>query len=296
MTVDADYPRSLYEVRMDICFKAKVHALHERLYVRLDKGVKATELIASSGAFYAVTAGYTGTTKVCALIVTTFVLLSLVYDFGGRAREMRASGQIQQATPRCHHCFTRGARMPTKHSRGFGRAEQTAAAQVRHQCGHVRVGSDFAEERVRHRFCGCSICGFSKRLSQERCDVAHPEEVRTCDPALDHCCRAAQYAHVQVGQIPHIDNGESQPGGECHLPKQHLTHEFQAGTGVAAQHGPLDEGRKYRRDARSARMVAGKLPCCQFGQGLGTGVRVYPVRLESCNRSSTGSPRWGAVC
>lgn len=89
MTVDADYPRSLYEVRMDICFKAKVHALHERLYARLDKGVKAIELIASSGAFYAVTAGYTGTTKVCALIVTTFVLLSLVYDFGGRAREMR---------------------------------------------------------------------------------------------------------------------------------------------------------------------------------------------------------------
>ncbi|WP_313458716.1 hypothetical protein [Stenotrophomonas sp.] len=89
MTEDADYPRSLYEVRMDICFKAKVHALHERLYARLDKGVKAIELIASSGAFYAVTAGYTGTTKVCALIVTTFVLLSLVYDFGGRAREMR---------------------------------------------------------------------------------------------------------------------------------------------------------------------------------------------------------------
>lgn len=89
MTEDADYPRSLYEVRMDICFKAKVHALHERLYARLDKGVKAIELIASSGAFYAVTAGYTGTTKVCALIVTIFVLLSLVYDFGGRAREMR---------------------------------------------------------------------------------------------------------------------------------------------------------------------------------------------------------------
>jgi len=91
MTADADYPRSLYEVRMDICYSAKVFALHERLYARLDKGIKAIELIAGSGAFYAVTAGYTGTTKVCALVVTTFALLSLVYDFGGRAREMRGA-------------------------------------------------------------------------------------------------------------------------------------------------------------------------------------------------------------
>ena len=91
MTADADYPRSLYEVRMDICYYAKLHVLHERLYARLDKGIKAIELIAGSGAFYAVTAGYTGTTKVCALVVTTFALLSLVYDYGGRAREMRGA-------------------------------------------------------------------------------------------------------------------------------------------------------------------------------------------------------------
>lgn len=35
--------------------------------------------------------GYTGATKFCALVVTTFALLSPVYDYGGRAREMRGA-------------------------------------------------------------------------------------------------------------------------------------------------------------------------------------------------------------
>lgn len=91
MAVDADYERTLHEVRLDICYAVKLYALHERLYARLDKGIKAIELIAGSGAFYAVTAGYTEVTKVCALVVTTFALLSLVYDFGGRARDMRGA-------------------------------------------------------------------------------------------------------------------------------------------------------------------------------------------------------------
>lgn len=93
MTADADYERTTYEVRLDICYAVRLYALHERFYARLDKGIKAIELIAGSGAFYAVTAGYTGTTKICALVVTTFALLSLVYDFGGRAREMRGAGR-----------------------------------------------------------------------------------------------------------------------------------------------------------------------------------------------------------
>lgn len=93
MTADADYPRTLYEVRLDICYAVKLYSIHERLYARLDKGIKAIELIAGSGAFYAVTAGYTGATKICALVVTTFALLSLVYDFGGRAREMRGAAR-----------------------------------------------------------------------------------------------------------------------------------------------------------------------------------------------------------
>jgi len=91
MTADADYPRTVHEVRLDICYAVKFYGLHERLYARLDKGIKAIELIAGSGAFYAVTVGYTGATKVCALVVTVFALLSLVYDFGGRARDMRGT-------------------------------------------------------------------------------------------------------------------------------------------------------------------------------------------------------------
>lgn len=89
MTADADYERSLYEVRMDICYYAKIHALHERLYARADKGLKLFELIAGSGAFYAVTAGHDVITQWCALLIAVAALFGLVFDLSGRARAMR---------------------------------------------------------------------------------------------------------------------------------------------------------------------------------------------------------------
>lgn len=87
MTEDADYPRTIYEAKLDACYYALLYTLHERLFARVDKGSKLIELIAGSGGFYAVTVGHDGLTKVFTLLVAIVALTSLVFDFAGRARE-----------------------------------------------------------------------------------------------------------------------------------------------------------------------------------------------------------------
>lgn len=89
MTEDATYERSEYEAKMDIAYYARLHVLHERLFSRMDKLGKLLELVAGSGAFYAVTAGHDGATKACALLIAVIALAGLVFDPAGRARGMR---------------------------------------------------------------------------------------------------------------------------------------------------------------------------------------------------------------
>ncbi|QSQ38909.1 hypothetical protein [Xanthomonas translucens] len=89
MTAATDYPRSIYEAKMDAYYYARLHVLHERLYSRLDKLGKLIELVSGSGAFYAVCMAYETLTQTFALIVAFIALASLVFDPAGRARVMR---------------------------------------------------------------------------------------------------------------------------------------------------------------------------------------------------------------
>ena len=93
MSEDSSYPRTHYEARLEVAYKARLHARHECLFDRLDKWGKLLELLAGSGAFFAVTAGHDTGVKVCALMVTAIALAGLLFDFAGRARDARSAMQ-----------------------------------------------------------------------------------------------------------------------------------------------------------------------------------------------------------
>lgn len=86
---DADYPRTVYEAKLDIDYSIRLFALNERVFLRMEKSAKLLELVAGSGAFYAITAGHAEAVKWLSLLVASVALASLVFDPAGRARSMR---------------------------------------------------------------------------------------------------------------------------------------------------------------------------------------------------------------
>ncbi len=83
--------RTLFEVGMDICYYIRLSELHERLYARLDKAIKVAELVSGSGAFVTLLKGAPSVAAVLTAAVVILSIVSLVFDFGGRARAMADS-------------------------------------------------------------------------------------------------------------------------------------------------------------------------------------------------------------
>lgn len=81
---------------MDLQYGAVIASLHERLYARLDKGIKLAALFFGTFAFATVTAGMTTFTQVLAALIALGSLMSLLFDFAGRAREMRGALRTSQ--------------------------------------------------------------------------------------------------------------------------------------------------------------------------------------------------------